>query len=77
MKNQAIQRDIRCDELPRKRFTKIRNDHLQNTGHEKDKAQKKPQHPGELVLEWRLKNLALPNAWRAFVEPIGKIDWVV
>ncbi len=32
---------------------------------------------GELVLEGRLKDLALPNLWQAFVEPIGKIDWVV
>ena len=32
---------------------------------------------GELVLEGRLKDLALPSAWRAFLEPIGKIDWVV
>ncbi len=32
---------------------------------------------GELVLEGRLKDLALPKAWRAFLDPLGKIDWVV
>lgn len=32
---------------------------------------------GHLVLAGQLKNLALSNAWRAFVEPLGQIDWVV
>ncbi len=32
---------------------------------------------GRLVLAGRLKDLAEPRAWRAFLEPLGKIDWVV
>ncbi len=32
---------------------------------------------GRLVLAGRLKDLAQAKAWRAFVEPLGKIDWVV
>ncbi len=32
---------------------------------------------GELVLAGRLKALAQPRAWRAFVEPLAQIDWVV
>ena len=32
---------------------------------------------GRLVLAGRLKDLAQPRAWRAFLEPLGKIDWVV
>jgi len=32
---------------------------------------------GALVLAGQLKHLAEPRAWRALLEPIGKIDWVV
>ncbi len=32
---------------------------------------------GHLVLAGQLKHLAEPRAWRALLEPIGKIDWVV
>ncbi len=32
---------------------------------------------GRLVLAGQLKDLAQPRAWRAFLEPLGKIDWVV
>jgi len=32
---------------------------------------------GLLVLAGQLKHLAEPRAWRALLEPIGKIDWVV
>ncbi|GMQ81571.1 MAG: IS91 family transposase [Rhodothermia bacterium] len=32
---------------------------------------------GELVLAGRLKELADPGAWRAFLEPLQQIDWVV
>ncbi len=32
---------------------------------------------GELVLAGRLQHLACPSAWRALLEPLWKIDWVV
>ncbi len=32
---------------------------------------------GRLVLAGQLKHLAEPRAWRALLEPLGKIDWVV
>ena len=32
---------------------------------------------GRLVLAGQLKHLSEPRAWRALLEPIGKIDWVV
>ena len=38
---------------------------------------RKAYQAGRLVLAGRLKDLAQPRAWRAFVEALGKIDWVV
>ena len=32
---------------------------------------------GELLLVGRIEELANPNAWRAFLEPLQQIDWVV
>ena len=32
---------------------------------------------GRLVLAGQLKDLAIPKLWRAFLEPIGQIEWVV
>ena len=32
---------------------------------------------GRLVLAGRLKDLALASAWRALLEPLAQIDWVV
>jgi hypothetical protein len=32
---------------------------------------------GELILVGRIEGLASPNAWRAFLEPLQQIDWVV
>ena len=38
---------------------------------------RKAYQDGRLVLAGRLKNLAEPRAWRAFLAPIAQIDWVV
>lgn len=38
---------------------------------------RKAYQDGHLVLAGRLQDLAQPRAWRAFLEPLRKIDWVV
>jgi len=38
---------------------------------------RKAYREGQLVMAGQLEDLNIPDAWRAFLEPIARIDWVV